>query len=265
MNKCALATVSAFGLAASPAFGASFVQNFLVNELGAVTETPITFILEDDDATTFVDNTPGTPSVLVGGVLVPGIDVGDVFEGSVIFPSIEFGGGAEFTLNASTPFELTGVYSFTVTSIGPGTAGLVGSLDVYEDDTPDADFGGGAPTGFADGTLFASFDVLGAVTSLTGILGSTASPLPPGAATGVAINALATVTPGGLINDPTLFTDVVDPSTLGFSLFGPTPGFDFSSDGNLTISATVVPSPAAAGLGLLGAVGLLASRRRKGA
>lgn len=267
MTKLSTLAVCALGSSfMAPAHGASLVQSFLTGTLGAPGNTPITFVFEDDDATTFIDNTPDSPTVVVGGDSVALIEAGDQFSGVVIFPSIETASAAEFTLDAPTPFELTATYLLTVVS-NPGTfaTALVGTLSIFEDDTPDFDFGAGSPTGFDDGVSVGVFDLTGNAFSNSGVFAGSASPLDAGDATGVSLSLFAFLRPdSGLLADPELFSGIIGTAqTLTFGLFGPNPGFDFLSDGNLSINGSIVPSPAAAGVGVLGALGLLASRRRR--
>lgn len=282
MNKpCTLALLSAASLGATGTASASSLLHSLIS--GITGNNTVSFTLNDDDQATFVDLTGDqvdiqVPVLNVLGLPIPGefIDVeplqaGDEFNGVVSFPSIDI---ANFGTNIDLGgFELTGTYTLGVVSIDGLTASLEGSIQIFEDSSPDADFGDLATFDGSDvdSVLLGSFTIITALSTLTsnslvspnGIGSTSSGAVPVGVGIpGSSVSISASFDGDGLFGDPSLFGDF-GLANFGFDLQGPVSGFDFGSDGGVTISAEVVPSPAAAGVGVIGVLGLLGIRRRR--
>ena len=262
-----LSAVTAMGVANS-AQGMSLLNSRL-SEVGG--GGPATFTLNDDDQARFVDLTGDGPDTTVNGVGgVEALATGDQIVGFIDFPSFDFAGvGTELSFNG---FEVTGTYTLTVGTIadnpvGTGQlAGLTGTVSFFEDASDNASFG--TDSTFSDGDFLGTFNLTGSLTApfADGGIGSTlAGIIPDGTTSGSSVNLSGglDLLAGGFFTDPTLF-DNVGPAGFTFQIEGPQSGFDFGSDGGVLLTANVVPSPAAFGIGLIGA-GVLGLRRRRNA
>lgn len=278
-----LAAAIAGGNFATEAHAASALSSLIQSVAGPGVFVGVT--LNDDDQATFIDNTPDGPTVDAPVVVSPGTTIeipalatGDEFQGFVLFPSIDVSGADQGPLPG---FELTGTYTINVGDIdfptsgldaGRGVASVTGSLSLFEDSAPNADFLTGL--GFGDGDLLGTFNLTGSIRADLvpfsdgtgfGIPASAAGAVPAGASTGgqVELEGVFDSSLGGLFADPSLFVTLSPFTTeFDFGVEGPLANFDFGSDGGVNFVIAAVPSPAAAGIGVLGLFGFLARRRR---